>query len=306
MINSGYFYALTATFFWSFNIIIASYFAETLKPWEIAFGRWVVAAVILGIAARKGLRESFSLLLKNWPLVLWLALTGIVLDNTLIYYAGQTASAVDMGLLDVTGPIFLVILSRIFFKTPISGKQIAGLAIAVFGVIVIILNGDLTQIAQFNFVSGDFWMLVNTFCFAVYSLLQSKRPAQISQTVMLAATAIVGVAIIAPVLAVTVSETQLLSLNMKEIEVMIYLGLFNSILSYLAWNTALNKIGNVKTGIIYYLLPIFSGIEAYYMLGEQINTAEVYGGILVIGGIALGSMQKHQKKTFAKKQPHIE
>lgn len=306
MINSGYFYALAATFFWSFNIIIASYFADTLTPWEIAFGRWVVAAVILGIAAWKGLKENFSLLLKNRWLVLWLALTGIVLDNTLIYYAGQTASAVDMGLLDVTGPIFLVILSRIFLSTPISGRQIAGLTIAVFGVIVIILNGDLTQITRFNFVRGDFWMLVNTFCFAVYSLLQSKRPTQISQTVMLAATAIVGVAIIAPILAFTTSERQLLNLNMEEIEVMVYLGLFNSVLSYLAWNTALNKIGNVKTGIIYYLLPIFSGIEAYYMLGEQINAAEVYGGILVIGGIALVSMQKHPKKIFAKKQPRIQ
>lgn len=117
---------------------------------------------------------------------------------------------------------------------------------------------------------------------------------------MLAATAIVGVVIIVPVLALTVSETRLFELNMEAIEVMLYLGLFNSVLSYLAWNTALNKIGNVKTGIIYYLLPIFSGIEAYYMLGEQINAAEVYGGILVIGGIALVSMQKRAVPSSGK------
>lgn len=305
MVNYGYFYALAATFFWSFNIVIASYFADSLTPWEIAFGRWFVAAVILAIAAWKGLKENFKLLLKHKWLVVWLALTGIVLDNTLIYYAGRTSSAVDMGLLDVTGPIFLVILSRIFFKTAISVKQIIGLIVAVFGVLVIILNGDFSQIRQFKFVSGDFWMLVNTFCFAVYSLLQSKRPPQISQMTMLAATAIVGVVIIFPVLALTVSKTQLLSLNTEEIEVMLYLGVFNSVLSYLAWNTALNKIGNIKTGIIYYLLPIFSGVEAYYMLGEQINAAEIYGGILVIGGIALVSIQKHQNKIVAQEQPAL-
>lgn len=305
MMNAGYFYALAATFFWSFNLVIASYFADTLTPWEIAVGRWFVAAIILALAARKSLTENFTLFLENRWLVLWLALTGIVLDNTLIYYAGQTASAVDMGLLDVTGPIFLVILSRIFLKTQISKLQILGLTIAIFGVIVIILNGDLTQISHFKFVSGDFWMLLNTFCFAVYSLLQSKRPAELSQTAMLAATAIVGVIIMLPILFFSVPENKLLSLNMEEIEVILYLGVFNSVLAYLAWNTALNKIGNVKTGIIYYLLPIFSGIEAYYLLGEKIMVSEIYGGLLVIGGIALVSLHKQPKKIFTKKQPRI-
>lgn len=53
-----------------------------------------------------GIKQNFSLLLKSWKLVISLAVTGIVLDNTLIYYAGRTASAINMGLLDVTGPIF--------------------------------------------------------------------------------------------------------------------------------------------------------------------------------------------------------
>ena len=133
---SGYLMALTAVFFWSINIIIASYFATTLEPFEIAFGRWFIACLILVPMAWSGLKRNFRLLADNWLLVVSLAITGIVLDNTLIYYAGRTASAIDMGLLDVTGPIFLVILSRIFLKTPISGRQIAGLLIAVFGVLV--------------------------------------------------------------------------------------------------------------------------------------------------------------------------
>lgn len=174
---SGYFLALTAIFFWSFNLIIASYFATSLEPFEIAFGRWFVASLILVPMAWTGIKQNFSLLLKSWKLVISLAITGIVLDNTLIYYAGRTASAINMGLLDVTGPIFLVILSRIFLKTPISLQQILGLIIAVFGVIVIILQGDLTQLRHFKLVSGDLIMLFNTFCFAVYSLLQAKTPA---------------------------------------------------------------------------------------------------------------------------------
>lgn len=121
-----------------------------------------------------------------------------------------------MGLLDVTGPIFLVILSRIFLKTPISLQQILGLIIAVFGVIVIILQGDLTQLRHFKLVSGDLIMLFNTFCFAVYSLLQAKRPPQISQSAMLGATAVAGVIIIVPFLFGTVSLAKLESLQLSD------------------------------------------------------------------------------------------
>ena len=291
---SGYFMALTAIFFWSFNIIIASYFATTLTPFEIGFGRWFVACLILVPLAWNGLRKNFVRLLKLWPLVLSLAVTGIVLDNTLIYYAGRTASAIDMGLLDVTGPIFLVILSRIFLKTPITNKQIMGLLIAIFGVLVIIMQGDLTQIAKFKFVSGDFWMLFNTFCFAVYSLLQAKRPKEISQSSLLGATALTGIIIMFPILLSSVSSSNLLNLKPIDYGVFIYLGIFNSVISYLCWNSALARIGNIKTSIIYYLLPLFSSVEAYFILHEQLYMSQLIGGILVICGIAMVSLTKKQ------------
>ncbi len=293
--NSGYLLALTAIFFWSINIIIASSFATTLEPFEIAFGRWFVASLILVPMAWKDLKSNWNLILRNWPLVLTLAITGIVFDNTLIYYAGETASAIDMGLLDVTGPIFLVLLSRIFLKTPISGQQIFGLAVAVFGVIVIILQGDLTQLSKFKLVSGDLIMLLNTFMFAVYSLLQSKRPPQVSQSALLASTAVTGVIIIIPLLLTTVPAARLASLQPIDYGVFIYLGVCNSVISYLAWNTALAKIGNVKTSIIYYLLPLFSGVEAYLILHEKLYWSQLAGGILVISGIALVSLSGRKK-----------
>lgn len=295
----GYLLAVAAIFFWSFNIIIASYFATSLQPFEIAFGRWFIAAFILVPLAWNGLRRNFRLLFENAWLVLALALTGIVWDNTLIYYAGHTASAINMGLLDVTGPIFLVVMSWMFLKTPIDAKQVIGLLIAVAGVLTIILRGDFTQLTDFKFVSGDGLMLINTFCFAVYSLLQSKRPPQIDQATMLAATVIVGLIIIYPFMMTTVGISGLRHLQKIDFAVFFYLGIFNSVISYLAWNSALSKIGNVKTGVIYYLLPIFSGIEAYFILNEKIYASQIWGGLLIIFGIALTSLPKRSNKNPA-------
>ena len=80
-----------------------------------------------------------------------------------------------------------------------------------------------------------------------------------------------------------------------DLAVFVYLGIFNSVISYLSWNTALNKIGNVKTSIIYYLLPVFSGIEAYLLLHEKLYWASLAGGALIIGGIALVSLTGKNK-----------
>lgn len=290
----GYLLALAAVFFWSFNIIIASYFSGMLSPWELAFGRWFIASLILLPFTFGKFKTCFNQLIKHKWLILWLALSGVVIDNTLIYYAGRTASAVNMGLLNITGPIFLVILSRIFLKTPIFPKQVIGLLIAIVGVLVIILHGDISQLTKLNFVPGDFLMLINTFAFAVYSLLQIKRPQQISQSVMLTATAIVGTIIILPIMLLENTPNSLLQLNAEDLGVILYLGIFNSILAYLAWNISLAQIGNLKAGIIYYLLPIFSGIEAALILGEKIYPSEIAGGALIILGIMLTNMPNNK------------
>ncbi len=42
-----------------------------------------------------------------------------------------------------------------------------------------------------------------------------------------------------------------------------------SVVAYLAWNSAIAKIGSVQTGIVYYTLPLFSGIEAYFLLAKR-------------------------------------
>lgn len=291
----GYVCALAAVSFWSFNLIIASYFATSLNPWEIAFGRWFVAALILIPLAWKSLKLNYKILKDNLWLIFALGLSGIVIDNTLIYYAGRTTSAIDMGLLDVTGPIFLVLLSKVFLKTAISPQQILGLAVAVFGVVIIILQGDFRHLSDFKFVSGDFLMLINTFAFAVYSLLQYKRPRQVSQQAMLAASVVAGLIVILPIMLLVVPQQQLLKFNAVDLGTVVYLGIFNSVLSYLCWNTALSKIGNVKTSIIYYLLPLFSGIEAYFILGEKLYPSQLIGGILVIAGIAMVTLLKKQK-----------
>lgn len=297
----GYILAVTAVYLWSLNLIIASYFADKLTPFEIAFGRWFIAAIVLLPFTIKSIIKHRHLLLKSWRYLLILSVSGIVLNNTLIYYAGETTSATDMSILGVTGPLFIVILSWIWKKTPVKIFQVIGLLSACIGVLLIITKGNIENIGKIKFVQGNFWMLINCFIFAVYSILQTYSPKQLSQAELLEVSAIIGTIILFPLMLYTTPSSQLTNLTHEDIKVIIYLGVANSVLAFLAWNIAINKIGSIKTGVIYYLMPLFGGIEAHHYLGEDLYMAELIGGLFILVGVIFTTLADIRKKD--KKKP---
>lgn len=294
----GYFLAFVAVFFWSWNIIVANRFAYLLSPYEIAFGRWLIASVILLVIYYRPLRQSWRELMEHKTLVLFMALTGIVFDNTLIYFAGKSVSAFNIGLLGIIGPIFLVALSALFLKTRVTGQQLLGMIVTIAGVLVIISRGKLANFAALKFGNGDFIVIINTICFAIYSLLQSLRPCQISQAAMLTASSVVGTVVLFGMLLTFEPLSELQNMTAVDLGVIAYLGVFNSVIAYLAWNASLAKIGNLKAGIVYYFLPIFSGLEGYLLLHQPIYGAEVWGGIIVIAGVLIVNFSRQSASSY--------
>ncbi len=293
----GYLFALIAVFFWSFNNIIAKEHATDLTPIEFAAGRWLVAALILLPFTAKELWKNRAYFKKRLLWIFSLGLSGIVLDNTLIYLAAETASATNIGILSILAPIFLALLSFFFLHKPITRKQIIGMLVAVFGVLIVITKGDLTDITRMKIAVGDFWVIANAAFFALYSFLQFSKPKNISQTALLSITVWAGVIVLLPLLFLYTPLPVLRKLTLVDYSLFIYLGIFNSVLAYLFWNSALAKIGAVQTGIIYYLLPIFTMIEAAFVLKSEIHLNQIIGGFIVICGILLVTFGQKQKET---------
>lgn len=284
-IIAGYLYAILAVLFWSFNVIVARYFADTFTPWQISFYRWFFASIVLLPFTIKQVIKDWDIITKNFKILFWLSLTGIVLMNTFSYYAGRTISAVEMSLIGVMGPVFIVILSRIFLKEYISKFQFFGILISFIGVITIIVHGQFLMIGDLKLQIGDFWMSLLALSFAIYSVISKFRPKGISQLTSLSFTIFLATIIILPLFIYDNIKSPICNWTSLEIWTLLYMGIFNSILAYLFWNFALDKIGSLKSSMIYYLMPVFSSVEAYFLLGENIYPAQIYGGLLVIVGI---------------------
>jgi len=282
--------ALGATCFWSGNFIVARGVYEQIPPATLSFLRWSVAtAVLLPFALRHVLRD-WPIIRRHLPLLLTTSLLGVTFFNTLLYKGAHSTSALNLALISTTFPVFTIILSRIFHGEPVTPRRVAGTSIAVAGVVALVTEGDPGRLLRLSFNEGDIWMLLASLDFALYSMLVRRRPPEMGQVAFLGFTFLAGLCMLAPWMLWEQAQGSFPELTPGLAGAILYVGLFASLASYFLWNRAVLTIGPVRSGLIYYSLPVFSGVEAWLLLGESLSLLHLASGACIIGGIVLATL----------------
>jgi len=290
---TGYLCAMAAVIFWSYNFIIARELNDTVAPVSLAFGRWLVAVLVLFPFAIKSLLSEWILVKENLAYLSITAFTGVTLFNTLLYLGGQTTGALNLALISITSPIFIVIFARIFYGELLTYYKVAGIFLVATGVIALITRGQLSSLLNLTISIGDMWMLMGAIIFAIYSILVLKKPPQLGILAFQLSTFTLGLIFLLPFLAWEYAVVGPSAYEANAIYSILYLGVFASLFSFVLWNQSILLIGVSKTGMVYYTLPIFSGVMAWYFLGEDIGLLHLGSGVLIVTGIF---MANHQKK----------
>ncbi len=285
----GYTLAVAAVFLWSLNYIYAKLLLN-FTPMQISFIRWLLAMIFFLPFTIKSLWVYRRLLWYNLEYVVVMGLSGLALVNICVYYAGHTANAIDMSLIATLGPLLIIVFGSILQHKMPSFRVICGIILAFVGVLAVILHGDFDNLRNFNFVSGDLWMLGTAIMFAIYSLCQRRLPTNLPALTTLSAAIVVAVLFCVPAFFWQLQDEPLPEPDMQEAIILLVIGFLNSGFAYLWWNIAIKKIGLVSTGIIYYLLPVFGCVSAYVVLDETLYSSQVYGALLVVIGIILAAI----------------
>ena len=278
---SGYILAFFTVMMWSLNLIYSKYLAGVVTPAEISFYRWLFALIVMLPFCYKNFKAEFKAILSHWKLLILMAATGTGGLNLLVYYAGYTATATNMSLISILGPIFLIFMSA----QKISASQIAGIIITVFGVMMIILNGNFKSLAAFKFVDGDIYMLGSAFLFAVYAVLQKRIPANVHTISMLFATIMLCTLAFLPPVVSEFSLNKIANWSYTVWIVLLILGIINSFLAYLFWDIAIQKIGTLAAGALYYTMPIFTMFFSFIILHEKADIVQFIGIAIIFAGI---------------------
>lgn len=285
--TKGILSASCATLLWSVNFVIASGIKGHIPPVGLAFWRWTIASVVLAPFAIKSTLKNKSILLQNKGYLIITAILGITIFNTLIYFAGKTTSAVNLSLIAISIPIFIVGISRIVFKEKVSVIKILGIATIISGVLVLITKGSIKSLLEINFTIGDLLMLLACLFFACYTILVRLKPKEIASNVFLFALFTIGTIMLLPFYIWEHLYYNQVVFDSSTIYATTYVGIFASLISYYLWNEAIRLIGTGKTALIYYLIPVFSGISAYFFLNQTIVLTQIISMGIIITGLLL-------------------
>jgi drug/metabolite transporter (DMT)-like permease len=279
--------ALAATVIWAGNFVVARGLADALPPGTLALGRWGTATLLALPLTWRALRAERAAIRAHLPYLLLTSLLGVTVFNTLIYVAGHYTTALNMALVCSFIPAMLMLLSRIFLGEALSPARVAGLVTACAGVALLLAEGRPARLLEFSPNPGDLWMLLAALLFAAYSILVRRRPEGISRSGLLGSSFALGVLMLLPWAAAEQVLGMPTDLTGQAVGGVLYVGLGASLAAYWLWNLALDTIGPARAGVIYYALPLFSGIEAALLLGEPITWVHAASGALIIGGIGL-------------------
>ena len=285
--TKGVLFALTATLLWSINMVIASGIKGHIPAVGLAFWRWTIASAAIAPFALRSTLKNKSVLLQNKGYLIVTAILGVTIFNTLIYFAGQTTSAVNLSLIAISIPIFIVAISRIVFKEKVSAIKMAGIATIISGVLVLITKGSIKSVLEINFTFGDLLMLLACFFFACYTILVRLKPKEIPSKVFLFALFSTGTILLLPFYIWEHLYYNQVVFDSTTIYAAIYVGICASLISYYLWNESIRLIGTNKTALIYYLIPVFSGILAYFFLNQAIVLTQIISMGIIVTGLLL-------------------
>jgi len=293
----GVAFALLATALWSGNFVVARGWSDSLHPFSLAFYRWLVAVIVFTPFAFQSVKRDWQAIGVNWVYISITALLGVSTFNTLIYFASRSTTAINLSLIALTFPIFILIISTLFFREKITLLKFTGIVIVLAGVLVIISQGRFNNLLQFRIHPGDPLMLLAAFIFSLHSILLKHKPQNLSVISLQYMTFLIGLLFLLPVYIFQNNiQTDIEILNLSMLGSILYIGVCASLISFVSWNKAVERIGAPSAGMIYFLLPLFSGFAAWIFLREKIHFYHIVSAFLIVLGIIVTNKSSNKDK----------
>lgn len=283
--------------FWSGNFILGRFVSSNIQALELAFFRWLFVVIFLiPVLFVIDLKKVVAIFKKNFILLSFLSLLGITFFNTFLYIALQTTTATNALLINSIIPILILVFSFFILKTRITVIQTIGILLSTFGVVFLVLKGNLLSLSNIEFTSGDFWVIVSSITWATYSTVVKLKPKELTHLELFVTIVFVGFLFILPwYFYQGYTLEQELNILKENWYFFLYVSIFASLLSYYFWHTGIDEIGADRTGQFTHLMPIFGATLAFIFLGERLELYHLIGALFIAIGIFLSLFIKAKK-----------
>ena len=277
------------------NLVVARGGVEYVPPISLAFWRWTLVFFILLPFTYISLKKNFRVIKKEFKKLFFLGAMGCGVCGAFPFLAGQTTTVTNMGIIYTSSPIFIILISSIFFYEKIDLTKIVGLIACLAGVFAIIIKGDFNLLINLNFTIGDLWMLAAAIGWALYSvyLFYWKTNLEIFQRFTLVA--FFGALSLLPFyIGEEIFFVRTVFSNQFFLWVF-FAAIFPGIIAFTLYTITQKKLGASLTGFTLYIFTIYGAIYGYFLFDEKLEIYHLIGTVLVFIGVYLAK-KKNVKK----------
>jgi len=284
--------------FMASNLIVARGGVEYVPPVSLAFWRWLACFLIL-------LPFTFKYLLKNYEgykselqkiFILGFLACGVC--GAFPFIAGKTTTIINMGIIYSSSPIFIILISTLFYKEKINGIRILGVIICIFGVIAIIIKGNIGLLFQLKFTSGDLWMLGASLGWALYTIYLFNWKSSLPILERFSLIAMFGAISLFPFFILEEVYVSKTNYNLAFLFWVLFAAILPSIIAFMLFNFVNKELGASITGSVLYLYTVYGAVYGTIFFNEYLEPFHYLGTMLVFIGIFLiKKKSKYEKKN---------
>lgn len=282
---------LIAVLCWSGNALVGRAFHDSIPPLSLSFWRWVLATSLLLPFVAKGIwTHRATLRAAGWRLPV-LAAMGIASYNSLLYTAAQSTEAINLTLVNTCLPLATFIGAGFLLGEWPLRRAWFGMAVAAGGLLYLISRGSWQTFASLSFQRGDLIMLLAVLAWALYTLLLRRWAMHllVPPLVLLGVLMLLGLPLILPFYLLELGRVGGFALTPSNLAAIGYTAVFASLVAYVGWNHGVKIVGAGRAAMVMYLMPVFTALLGWVLLGEALRTFHWIGGALIFAGLLLAT-----------------
>jgi drug/metabolite transporter (DMT)-like permease len=272
---------------WTVNYIVARKAPGVIGPHLLALGRWGLAALVLVVLAHTELWAERNNIAKVWWQYLILGALGMLICGAWVYQGARSTQAMNIALIYAASPVLISLGSVWMLGESFGKRQAAGVALALVGVVHVVVKGQWVALSTVQFVIGDLWIVAATIAWAAYALLQKKWPSPLNATARLAAICLGGVAVLLPFSIWELFQPDLTVWGTQAFCLIVVAGLVPGLGAYWIYGWAQKILGANRVAVALYLGPLYAAVATWLFLGEAPGWHHFFGGVLILPGVFL-------------------
>lgn len=274
---------------WSVNYLVARWAPGVIAPHALALGRWVVAALVLALFCHREIAAKRQAIRGEARQLLVLGALGMWVCGAFVYIGGRSTAAVNIGLLYAASPVLIALCSAIWLRERFGVLQALGVALALAGVLHVLVRGQWAGLADVRLNPGDLWIAMAVLCWTAYSLLLRAWPSAFSPLARLTLMACAGIVVLIPFTLLEAWFWLPSELSWRSAALVLAAALIPGAGAYGAYSTMQRALGAARVSVVLYLGPLYSAVVGWAVLGERIEPFHAVGALLILPGIWLSS-----------------